>query len=160
MYLHSGLRQTGLRSQALSCADAWVMALLELLLKFLQLVWTECSPISSKFGLFRTVQTPRLILAVNICNNWSLIVGLFYWRKAEILWYSQLANLTGGGVALLGWRAEETGFSSSAATWSSSLQGQNWFCGPHNFLSSGHWRPYIWGSSGRGVKLTSHLHIM
>jgi hypothetical protein len=73
MYLHSRLRQTCLRRQALPGADTWVVALLELLLKLLQLVRTESRPVPSKLGLIRAIQTPCLVLTVDICNRESVI---------------------------------------------------------------------------------------
>jgi hypothetical protein len=75
VYLHSGLREAGLRSQALPGADAGVVALLELLFQLLQLVRTERGPVPAELGLVRAVQTARLVLAIDICNRRRALIG-------------------------------------------------------------------------------------
>jgi hypothetical protein len=42
----------------------------------------------------------------------------------------------------------------------SSPRRPDWLCGPTNLLSNGYWGLFLRGSSGRGVKLTTHLQLV
>lgn len=68
-YLYTCLTQRRSRCQAFTRTHTWIVRFIEFFFQFLQLFWTKCSSIATKFRLF-TIQAAR-IFTFNICNSQS-----------------------------------------------------------------------------------------
>lgn len=63
-YLYSGFGQTGLGSQPFASAHARIMALVELLFQFVELVRAERGPVAPELGLLGTAATAHALHVV------------------------------------------------------------------------------------------------